>query len=619
VMRSENIQPRRRLLEAWTVAAEHTMRGGKWTWGDASGSSSITDAQQLLCFFLPATRVPNLRLEDVNNISPDASAALAKFGGNTQTPRMLIGALEDFVARYTRADGRSDFSAGSSLIAKSPDETLPESQRQIDVVPSYTASIMLCLTSMGFLDEYVDFLPQRSALHPRVARLRAALSLRLTAAVVGLLRGFTLNSMAPESDEGRRLLRLINQDRLPQRQVLAQFNEQMKTVRGRLGEARLGVEKAGGELEDSELPFEIGWTWGIASDAPTIPLRTTTEDIGEQATGVAASAPFLYFTMQATEAIEELLSERTRVLGLLNEEQERLAAALSIRRDLTQLYWSRLARFGDSWPLEDLPWRTVDGEESDYFSLLVCAVLIQDLRRRNASEDDLRRLEPLMTDLANRARITRRPLRHDQMAELHSPGLLIELETTEPIEVVMAWRVTDFAPLLFKRTCQLALLTGDPQIRDQLLLLASRTWIHLQQRQISIEDGRGMWDNPRRVFYTMEKSDGAVSWQMTTSIVDALVTAADALGSRTARSQDLVQTAKAMVSEAEFMLNQQLLSTPALANAPYQTNLQRIREDMQRASSVALDQPSLALALAVNAVNQLDGIALGRSDVERGM
>jgi hypothetical protein len=617
-MRSENIQPRRRLLDIWAVASAYSMRDGKWTWGDSNGSNSATDAQQLLCFLLPAVNLPELRLEDINNISPDASAALTAFGGNAQTPRILIGALEEFVVRYTRSDGTCDFSGGSGFTGLDQTKKLPAAQRDIEVIPSYAASIALCLAATGFLDEYLDFLPQRSALHPRVAKLRASLSRRLTAALVGLLRGFTLNPMTQESAEGRRLLRLLNQDQMPQRQVLSAFTERMKAVRGRLGEARLGVEKAS-ELEDPELLFEIGWTWGIASDAPPVNLRSIEEEIGLQPTGVAESVPFLYFTMQAVEMVELLYSERTRVLGLLNEEQERLATALSIRRDLTQMYWSRLARFGDSWPLEDLPWQTLDGEESDYFSLLVCAVLIQDLRSRAANEDDLRRLEPLMADLANRARITRRPLRDDPMIAMHAPGLLIELDTTEPLPMGMGWRVNDFAPVLFKRAAQLALLSGEPTVRDRLLGLATSTWNHLQDRQITVESGFGMWDNPRRVFYSMEKNDGAPSWTMTSAIVDALVTSAEALGSRSARSQELVEVASAMVSEAEFLLNQQLLSTPALATAPYQASLQRIREDMQRASSLKTNQPSLALALAIGAVNQLDSIALGRHDVERGM
>ena len=373
------------------------------------------------------------------------------------------------------------------------------------------------------------------------------------------------------------------------------------------------------DLEDPELLFEIGWTWGIAGNAPSVDLRSQEEDIKEQRPGVAQSLPFIYFTMQATEAVEQLFSERTKILGLLNEEQERLAAALSIRRDLTQMYWSRLARFGESWPLEDLPWLTLDGEESDYFTLLVCAVLIQDLRQRNATESDLRRLEPLMSDLANRARITRRPLRSDPVAALHAPGLLLELDTDKPLPIPMGWRVSDFAPVLAKRTSQLAMLTGDPDVRDQLLDLGNRIWTHMQDRQIATGDATGLWDDPRRVFQALEKADVGVSWSMTARTVDAVISSALTLTRREASSQPLVDIASAVVSETEYLLNQQLMSTPALANAPYQATLQSIRADTQRAGALVDTQPALSLALSINAINKLDSIRLGRLDVERGM
>jgi hypothetical protein len=282
------------------------------------------------------------------------------------------------------------------------------------------------------------------------------------------------------------------------------------------------------------------------------------------------------------------------------------------------MYWSRLARFGDSWPLEDLPWRTLDGEESEYFSLLVCAVLVQDLRQRNANEDDLRRLEPLMSDLANRARITRRPLREDPMTTLHAPGLMIELEAAVPLPQQMGWRVNDFAPVLAKRSSQLAMLTGDPDVRDRLVDLGAKIWNHMQERQIPDGEGTGLWDNPRGVFYRLPKNEEAVSWSLTARTVDSVVASALTLTRREATSQLLVDTAAAVVSETEYLLNQQLMSTPALPGAPYQASLQSIREDLQRAGTLVGTRPALALALAISSANKLDSIALGRLDVEWG-
>ena len=43
------------------------------------------------------------------------------------------------------------------------------------------------------------------------------------------------------------------------------------------------------------------------------------------------------------DGIQDLFSERTRILGLLDEEQQRLAQALQLRSDLTRQFWSRIA------------------------------------------------------------------------------------------------------------------------------------------------------------------------------------------------------------------------------------------------------------------------------------
>ena len=98
-----------------------------------------------------------------------------------------------------------------------------------------------------------------------------------------------------------------------------------------------------------------------------------------QPTGVAEARPYLYFTVVALDGIQDLFSERTRLLGLLDEEQQRLARALQLRSDLTRQFWSKIATFGRGgrWPLEDLPWRTTDGRESDYYSVLLTSIVIE--------------------------------------------------------------------------------------------------------------------------------------------------------------------------------------------------------------------------------------------------
>ena len=65
-----------------------------------------------------------------------------------------------------------------------------------------------------------------------------------------------------------------------------------------------------------------------------------------QREGHALDAPYLYFTVVALDGIADLFSARTRLLGLLDEEQQRLARALQIRWELTQAYWAAIASFG---------------------------------------------------------------------------------------------------------------------------------------------------------------------------------------------------------------------------------------------------------------------------------
>jgi hypothetical protein len=616
-MRTENIQPRRQLLEIWNAVAAYTMDQKKWRWGGLHEANSISDAEQLLCLLQPATTLAELRLEVPDGTAEDVLRALKPFGDSVQIPRAITNAIDQYLTTYTLPDGTPLFSGGSYFSPVDPDATLTKEQRETDVVVSCAMSVTLCLAALGFLQNYANS-ATKGAWHNRVLEIRARVSGRLTAALVGLLRGWAMNPVEIDSAEGRNLMTLLGLDGLPERRVAELFNNRMETVRSRLSEARLGVARAD-ELDNDNLLFDIGWTWGVANNAPHIALDESGQAIGSQRDGVALPAPYLYFTLIALDAIEQLTGDRTRVLGLLDAQQERLAGALSIRRELTQLYWSRLARFNrDSWPLEDLPWRTLDGAESDYFTLLVTAVLIQDLRQRNANEDDLLRVTPLLAELANRSRITRRPLRNDAMLALHSPGLLNTLDGAEKLGPLMGWRIADFAPLLLKRVEQLAQLTTSAQARDDLLTLGTQVWQHLKRRQIAVGQAKGLWDDPGLVFPTLEATQTEPVWYLTSRVVDALVTAATTQTVRQTRDAGLSSTASAMVSEAEYLLNIQQMSTPSV-NSPLQYALQQIRESLERARSLIDQQPSTAIALSLDAVTQLDKNMQARLEGGQGL
>lgn len=621
------IQPRYAVLELWRSLARRALHQGRWQWTDAVGANSISDAEQLLCVLYPATNRPQLRLEEPNAIPHDVLEVLRPMGDSVQIPRGLIAAVEEFLDRHTHPDGTPEFGANGYFEVDVADPeavgvAITEEQKDLDNVVSYATSVNLCLAVLGFLLQYRER-GARGDWVGRVDRLVPRVRVRLTAALTGLLRSFTMNPVALESDEGRELIRLLNQDGRPDHSVVAEFNQSMQVVRGRLREARLGVTKAE-DLDNPNLLFEIGWTWSIAEDAPpfrledeSTPLLEPEELTSAQRKGYALSAPYLYFTLIALEAIELLASERTRVLGLLDARQERLATALFVRRDLTQIYWSRLARFGaGKWPLEDLPWRTLDGVESDYLTLLVCAVLLQDLTRREANEDDLRRLQPLLSELANRGRITRRALRQDQAVEIHRPGLRVTLDGSEALGPPLAWRLTDYSPLLLRRVAQAAALTTEPRRRDDLLSLAAELWNHLSRRVFAEGEYLGLWDDPTRVFDALDRSEARLAWTFNFRVVEALVGVWASQANRATRDQDFGELAAAMISEAEYKVNQELAYTVAL-QTPLQNTLQELRETVSRAKSMADTQPATAMALCVPILQELDRIAQGRLDAQR--
>jgi hypothetical protein len=613
----ENIEPRRALLEVWSAVSKFAMEDRSWRWQGRQEPNSIADAEQLLCVLQPATALSELRLANPDETSEDASAALRDFGGELQIPRLLIEIMEDYLDRYTDSAGRPSFAGGSAFIPWEYTDTLTAEQRGLDLLVSYTTSVTLCLSAQEFLLDY-ERNAASSSWVKRTSEARRRFSERLTAALVGLIRSFTTNMIEPESAEGRTLLRTLDQGGSGDFQsIIEMFNRRMSEVRSRLSETRLGVTIEA-ELDDPYVIFELGWTWGVAADAPPVDLGDPAVDVSSQQAGLSISAPYLYFSLMALDAIEQLRSEQVRRVGLLTPTQERLASALALRSDLTRSYWSGLARFGEGrWPLEDLPWRTVDDTENDYYSLAVCALVIQDLRTRSATEPDLRRLGDLLAQLASRARITNRALRDDPALRLHDPGFDIELEGAEQLGPRMAYRLSDFAPVLFKRTTQLAQLTNDPGTRDQLLGLAATLWSHLRSRRIEGGKAGGLWDDPGRAYSEITARYDEPLWSTNARVVDALISSATALNTRQMYNAALRETAVAMVSEAEFLLNQQQMSTPALSYSPIQRSLDEIRSSLQRARALLETQPSTAIGICVNAVTQLDKNALARQDARR--
>lgn len=622
------IQPRSQILHVWASMLAHCYHDGEWLWGGQAGTNSIGDAEQLLCILYPATQIESFALHDPDRIADDVRDVLSPLGRRIG-PR-IIQILDDYLQRYER-DGQPIFSADSYLQHAQEDQPVPE-QRALDVVDSYSMSLTLCLAGLQFVREFRSVRNRRTEkrMETALTLVQERLARRLTAAMVGLIRSFVVRFVDPDSEDGRAMLSMFNQTGEETGAVVAAVARKLERVRTRLRDATLTrtSEDDEDELEDTGLLFECGWSWGLVRDAQEIgfvdiPLST--------AEGYAAQRPYLYFTAVALDGINDLSRSSTRELDLLDEEQRRLAGALQLRWEIAQRFWSTMARFGTGrWPLEDIPWRTADGKESDYFSLSMSALLIQDLVSREASDDDLTRATPIFGELARRGRITSRLTKDDPARALHFPGVSLLLEGSDAVGdgPKLTWVVSDYAPTLLKRTLQAAQLSGTLATRDQLLELAQATMSHLERRAFTTGTAKGLWDDADRYFasesYDGERvsessdSNDVPSWYFTERIIECLVVAAKAYQDPPLRSTLSSARSRDLLSEADHLLNQRFLDLNENDHTPNRQALERIELTLSRARACIEERPGTAHSLCSEALRELDELDHATSDAMRG-
>ncbi|WP_045878156.1 SCO2524 family protein [Pseudofrankia sp. DC12] len=615
------IQPRHQILDIWRAVLATAYQDSAWSWGGRDDSNSISDAEQLLCLLYPATEIDTLTLDRADSTGADVRRALRPLGDTSQLPRALLEIVELYLRRYTAEDGEPIFSSGRYVSTDDPNGVSVE-QSDLHIVDAYSMSVTLCLATLGFLEVY-EPPPRRVDLRRRIEFVREAMSRRLTDSMVGLLRSFVVQTTKPDEVAGRAILSMINVSGVPEQVVLERLRRQLARVRSRLrDDIRIGLSPdLKNRLDDDSLLFECGWTWGIAENAEPIDFVADLKINKRQ--GCAEDRPYLYFTVVALDGINDLVSSRTRELGLLNDEQRRLADALQIRWDMTQRYWSTVARFGDQmWPLENIPWRTSDDEESDYFSLLVSAVLVQDLQQRRATDDDLTRAVQVFEELARRGRITSRVTRGDRAIALHEPGVKMSLRGADLLGPPLYRNVADFAPLLLKRSLQAAGLSQNVHARDRLMLVAESTMDHLSRRRLRTGSAAaGLWDDPVEVLapYATGESDQRPSWYITERVVEGLVAATKAFDGLPLRSGAQVDHALQLLSEADHLLNREMMTADADDQSAMQAGLLQIEGRLTRARRILNDRPGTAAALAMDALRQLDGLAVADSDATRSM
>ncbi|MET8114623.1 SCO2524 family protein [Streptomyces prasinus] len=604
------IKPRQHLLDIWRAAARHSFDDGKLVWGDTDGLSSVADAERLLCLLYPATEVPAFRLDQPDTTERDVLRALERVGSRLEIPPNLITVLSQFMRTHTGPDDSPTFSGGHYFRPTDAQQKLTHEQTQLGVVDAYSMSVTLCLATLGFLKVY-----EENTTRPEVRRslgeLREATNTRLTAAMVSLLRSFTVNVFDAESEQGRRLIQVIGQNKQSDRAVLQQFSRKFRPLRATIIESlSRGIEVDESIRDESQL-FECGWAWGVVKDAPTVVDLDV--PVQGQPDGIADRLPYVYFTVVALDGIQDLFSERTLTLGLLDEDQQKLAEALRLRWELSQQYWSAIARFGtERWPLEDLPWQTTGLRlESEYFSLTVAAILVHDLIRRKATDDDLTRTVAIMERLADRGRVTSRMTRDDPTVRLHHPGVTMPLAGSERSGAPLEWRMTDFSAQLLKRIIQLAALSRNIEAQDRLIRLGEQAFEHLWNRRIEDGDGAGLWDNAAAVF--PEAALGRrLSWSITERITECLVAARSLYEQQPIRSPELAELARELLSEAAHLFGKEQLEASVTADGSRGRAMRSIESRLDRARDLVDERPATAFALALPVLQELDTLAQAR-------
>jgi hypothetical protein len=611
-----SIQPRQQILELWQSVVRSSFRDGEWHWGGRAGSNSIADAEQLLCLIFPAAELPGFRLDDPDRTAEDVLETLASLGDAVAIPKLLVRLSGDYLRKYTAEDGRSVFSGGSYFTTVDPDAKLTDEQRDLDIVDSLSLSVSLMLGILGFIKVFRRKVTQQTLLR-ELAEVEGMAGRRLSAAMVGLLRSFTINAFSADSDAGRALIGSVNQVGAPDDRIRQELRDQLEEVRAGLRDITIGSgSEEDIDWDNAKLLFECGWSWGIVKDAPAV---ETDEPVGPQPTGLAQKTPFMYFSFVSLFGIQDLFSTRTRTLGLLNDEQVRLSEALERRWNMVLTYWSTIATYGRGrWPVEDIPWRTSDGKESDYYTLCVMAMVVQNLISNEAAGIDLTRVTGVLEELAIRGRVNRRAIAGDPPIALHSPGVDIKLRGSEDAGGPRAqWVVSDFAITLLKRTIWVAGKATTTTLRNRLLDLADDLWEHLLQRRASKGLASGLWDYPENVFPGVDLRFDLPSWYYTERVVEFLVLAARSVEGAPLQSPNLTSVAWEMLTEAEFILNQELLVHSVDSGPSLHTALRSTEAQLRRARDLIEERPGTAHALVADALRALDGLAAARQDAKK--
>ncbi|GIE32607.1 hypothetical protein Ait01nite_056520 [Actinoplanes italicus] len=605
------LQPRQELLSVWKAISKYCGPAQSFKWDDRGGSNSISDAELLLCLLLPPQKLLDIRYDRPDRTKDDVSIALAGFGGPVEIPQRIVGLIGTYMAKYVDQKTQLPiFSGGNYLTTEPGDETLPApEQLDIEVVDSFSTSIVLCTAVLRFLRGYRPQV-QRKAYLEEIAEVEAAAQRRLTAAMAGLQRSFTI-SVFPADSPGGRIMRENAYPGTNHPDAVARIRNALRSVMAGLPEIGINTDQVEDLLENPDKLFECGWSWGVVQGSEQV---KTSSGVYSQP-GLAEPFPYLYFTVVAVDGIRDLFSQETRLLGLLNEEQQAMSRTLQLQWDVAQRYWSTIATLGDQrWPVEELPWRTTAEAESDYYSLLVLSLVRHSLGDENAPLADLSRVTRVLEDLADRGRVRRRALTNDPALDLHQPGRWVRLEGAEQTSAGaprVGWRLGELSSLLFGRALALAGQVNDAEEQTRLLNLADDVWRHLERRRLREGPGTDLWDDPANVYPSLSHRD-APSWYHTTRVVQCMGTAADLILNDPPPGPNMTRFASELLAEAENVFDKEQLRGSGEAGPALSASLTRQATSMRRARQMMRTHPGTATAHLLEVLRELDKLSAAR-------
>ena len=575
------LRPNHEIEQFWRAVARYSFRDGSFVWGSPATGNAISDAEQLLAILFPATSLHRFRLDVPDETVDEVLEPLRLVGDRFTVPRRLLRAQTDYLTRYRDAEQRPIFPAGTYLTPAGPPD---------DIVESYAIGLRLSLASIGFARVYRTSVADSDA-RAEAGRLEDLASTRLTAAMVGLLRSFAVQTFDNDSASDRRLRRLIAQEHRDESAVLAEFRSRLAEIRVSLYEEVTIGSRAPDEARAArDARFACGWSWGVITDTPEIEVEMAGV---AQPAGTAARVPDLYFTWTALQAISELFSQRTRLLALLGEDQQRLARALQLRSDLTLAYWSRLATFGDhQWPVERLPWRGISGEESDYDSLLVTAMTMTEVGARTGNTDiAFGYLLRVFARLAARHRIVRPP-HADPPGTVSLTGHRIPLAKTT-LGPATTYHAADFTTVLFNAVVHAAAATPNDQLRTDLTDLGELIWSHLPS-ETPRNDRSGL------VRFGMPSATGP-DWHNVLRLSDGMTVAAATAGGAGPAVRPLGFVHQ-LLDDADAAVD----TLNAAGEAEWATQRGEIEVRLKRARRLADQHPARAAALLYQVIGALD-------------